>query len=295
MSTQFWRLTGKCLCVLPVLFLAGCANIFMLHPQMARLAEAQRPVDPMQFGDSPKIIEVTNAMGKHLAGWVFASPTNHGVVLVGDGNATGIAQTYDYNRYLLHQGFNIVVLSYQGFDANGGTRGLDSLIGDVEAFYQFCRGRFPNEPIALSGESISAGVFFCFVSRHPELAGAVLEGTVDLKRVVYTQLNHTPFLYLLYPITGPLAVFVSSTVPGELSAERALAQHAKVATLFIHHPKDPITPYRDARLIFERYEGEKKFVEPKIEAGKSFHMTGQSYPEIRIEVIEFLRKRLGRN
>jgi pimeloyl-ACP methyl ester carboxylesterase len=99
---------------------------------------------------------------------------------------------------------------------------------------------------------------------------------------------------VLYPITGPLALVVNATVPDELSAERALQRHPKVPALFIHHPQDPVTPYRDARRIFERYEGEKKFVEPKIVPGKDLHMTGQIYPEVRAEVIEFLRGRLGR-
>jgi pimeloyl-ACP methyl ester carboxylesterase len=289
-STQSTR---RFICLLPLLLLTGCANMFMLHPQMARMAEAERPVNPTQFGDAPEVVTVTNALGHRLTGWVFASPTNHGVLLAGDGNATGLAQTYDYNRYLLHHGFNVVVLSYQGFDANGGKRSLRSLSGDVEAFYDLCRKRFANQPVAVSGESISAGVFFCFVSRHPELAGAVLEGTVDLRRVTFTVINQTWQLYLLYPITGPLALAITAAVPKELSAERALERHPKVPALFIHHPQDPVTPYRDARRIFERYEGEKKFVEPNIEAGKGSHMTGQTYPEVRAEVIEFLRRRLG--
>src|SRR5260221_7219144 len=151
-----------------LLFLNGCATKVLLHPDTARKAAAQRPVHPGSFGDHPEFITVTNQNGCRLTGWGFFSPTNHGVILVGDGNATGIAQTYEYNRYLMNNGFNVLVLSYQGFDANGGKADMKSLYGDVETFYSFCRERFPGQPIALMAESISTAPFFCFASNHPE-------------------------------------------------------------------------------------------------------------------------------
>src|SRR6266850_2959169 len=118
-----------------LLILNGCATQALLHPDTARKAVAQRPVNPGAYGDYPEFITVTNQNGCRLTGWGFFSPTNRGVILVGDGNATGIAQTYEYNRYLMNKGFNVLVLSYQGFDANEGKADIKSLYGDLESFY----------------------------------------------------------------------------------------------------------------------------------------------------------------
>lgn len=266
--------------------------MFMLHPQLARDAAAREQIDPARNGDWPEVVLLTNATGHTLAGWVFASPTNHGVVLVGDGNATGIAQTYAYNRHLLHLGFNVVFLSYQGFDANPGKASLTSLPTDIEAFYVFCTRRFPQQPVALVGESLSAGALFCFSSRHPQVACQVLEGTVDLKTVAFTRLKRSWILCLLSPITWPTALTISATVPDELSARRALQRHPVMPALFIHHPQDPETPYRDALRIFENYGGPKELINPRIETGQDFHMTGNFDPEVRARVIRFLKRNL---
>src|SRR5437588_6808325 len=105
----------RALLCLALLLLNGCATQVLLHPDTARTAAANRPVIPGSYGDHPEFITVTNQNGCRLTGWVFFSPTNHGVILVGDGNATGIAHTYEYNRYIMNKGFNGLVLSYQGF------------------------------------------------------------------------------------------------------------------------------------------------------------------------------------
>src|SRR5204863_4926496 len=111
---------GATVLMLSAFLFTGCATRVFLHPETARNAFARRPVDPAQFGDSPEFVTVTNRLGRRLTGWLFAAPENGGVVLVADGNATGIAHTYDYNRFLLHKRFNVLVTSYQGYNTNDG-------------------------------------------------------------------------------------------------------------------------------------------------------------------------------
>ena len=160
------------LSILGLFLFTGCATQVLLHPETARRAFAARPVDPATFNDHPEIITVRNASGCGLTGWLFASEINRGIVLIGDGNATGMAHTYAYNRFLLNHGFNVLILSYQGFDTNQGAADIKSLVGDVETFCQWCRIRFPGQPIALMAESISTAPFFVCASRHPEVSAS---------------------------------------------------------------------------------------------------------------------------
>jgi pimeloyl-ACP methyl ester carboxylesterase len=277
-----------------MLLLTGCASQIMLHPKTARQDAIEHPVDPLRNGDRPEVITVTNQYGRRLTGWVFASPTNHGVVLVGDGNATGLVHTYDYNRFLLHRGFNVVVLSYQGFDANEGRASLDSLPGDVAAFYSFCQQRFPGEPIALVAESMSTAPFFGFASHHSEIAGLVLEGMVDPKTVALSKVNEWWLFYPFYPSSFVVASLIGASVPRELSVQRALKRHPAIPALFIHHPNDRVTPYGNAHRIFEQYPGPKELIILHTEHSLVNHMTANSDPAVCGKITGFLKEKLSR-
>lgn len=279
------------LCCLTFL-LSGCATQVLLHPETARRAFAERPVDPATYHQQPEIITVTNASGCRLIGWLFSSETNHGVVLIGDGNATGIAHTYEYNRFLLNQGFNVLILSYQGFDSNEGHADIKSLVSDVEIFYQWCRTRFPGQRIALLAESISTAPFFACASRHPEICGIILEALVNPKTVALSTANDWWWLYPIYPITVLNTVLISASVPDDLDLRVALDRRPHVPSLFIHHRKDRITPYRTARQIYERYEGPKEWITLVSEGNPARHMIATLDPAVTNRILKFLRARL---
>jgi hypothetical protein len=290
--SRFCNLAWLQVCLL--MLLNGCATRILLHPDTARKAASKRPVSPDAFDDHPEIIQVTNQWGFRLEGWGFFSPTNHGVVLIGDGNATGIAHTYEYNRYLLNRGLNVLVLSYQGFDSNGGEADLNSLYGDLDTFYSFCQKHFPGEPIAFMAESISTAPFFCFASHHPEIRAIVLEAMVEPKSVAYAKLNDWWLFYPLYPLTICFACLVSAGVPETLDVERALETSGAVPALFIHHPEDKITPYRTAQKIFTQYRGPKKWITLEKQHSRERHMTGSYDIEIQQEIVSFLKKAIER-
>ena len=237
---------------------------------------------------------VTNKSGCALIGWCFSAPTNRGVVLVGDGNATPISHTYDYNRFLIERGFSVVILSYQGFDANEGEVALDSLIGDVEAFYDFCTRKFPRQPIAFVAESLSTAPFFSFASRHPEISGLVLEAMVDLKTVAVSKAIDWWPLYPIFLITVPTVTAVYVLVPDELSMEEALERNPQMPALFIHHPEDRVTPYRVARKVYEKYGGPKQFIVLETDRTGEFHVTGAYEADVQEKVISFVQQVLHR-
>jgi len=279
-------------CCLAACLFTGCATQVLLHPETARRAFAERPVDPATYHHHPEIITVTNACGHRLTGWLFASETNQGVILVGDGNATGMAHTYEYNRFLLDQGFNVLILSYQGFDTNQGNADIKSVVSDVETFYQWCKSRFPGQRIALLAESISTAPFFVCASRHPEISGIVLEALVNPKTVALATANDWWWLYPIYPITVFNTVLISASVPDDLDLRVALKRQPHIPALFIHHPKDRITPYRTARQIYERYQGPKEWISLASQGNSACHMIGCVDPAITGQILAFLRDHL---
>jgi hypothetical protein len=280
------------LCTLAPIFLSGCATQIFLHPETARRAFVARPVDPATYHDRPEIITVTNATGHRLTGWLFTSETNRGIVLVGDGNATGMAHTYEYNRFLLNQGFNVLILSYQGFDTNDGPANIKSLVSDVESFYQYCRVRFQGQRIALVAESISTAPFFVCASRHPEISAVVLEALVNPRTVAYSQANDIWWIYPIYPTTLLNTFLITCSVPKELDLRTALKRHPQIPALFIHHPRDRITPYRTARKIYQQYEGPKEWLELDYNGNNARHMIASGDEHVTRSILAFLRSRL---
>jgi pimeloyl-ACP methyl ester carboxylesterase len=276
------------ICALAPIVLSGCATQVFLHPETARRAFAAHPVDPATFRDHPQVITVTNSTGHGLTGWLFASETNRGIVLVGDGNATGMAHTYEYNRFLLNQGFNVLILSYQGFDTNDGPADIKSLVSDVETFYQYCRRQFPGQPTAFVAESVSTAPFFITASRHPEISALVLEALVNPRTVAYTKANELWWLYPIYPTILFNTFLITCSVPKELDLRTALKRHPQVPALFIHHRADRITPYRTGRRTYEEYEGPKEWLELDYKSNSARHMIASTSRTVTDRILAFL-------
>ena len=149
------------------------------------------------------------------------------------------------------------------------------------------------KPIALVAESISTAPFFCFASQHPEVAAVVFEAMVNPKTVAFAKLNDWWLLYPLYPLTFGAALLMSAGVPDSLDIGQALERHPIIPALFIHHPKDKVTPYRQARRIFEAYKGPKEWITLQTVHSWECHMTACYDGEATARIVRFLTTHLN--
>jgi len=276
--------------LLLVLIVGGCSSDLMLHPEIARSMEASNPTPRIAERDRAKAIRVRNERGNMLEGLLLAQEGDYGTVIVSDGNATSRERTLYYFRFLLGNGFRVLVFSFQGFDANEGKAHLGSLIGDARAFYAYVRQAFPGEPIAYAAHSLSTAAALCLTSPQAELAGVVLEGVFDPKGVAYAKLAQLWYLFPLYPLLAPYAIFVSWTVPDELAVKECVGNLRNTPALFVHHPQDTVTPYRGAIELYEAYPGPKSFVVPKEPHPPEYHMNYTSDEAAQGETLRFIRR-----
>jgi hypothetical protein len=228
------------------LALGACSvNDLLLEPSEARETQAADPVDPRRNGDLPEEIVVRNGAQHKLVGWLFASPGDHGTVLVAGGNGMGIAHTYTYNRFLLGHGFRVLVFSYQGFDDNEGKADIGSLPGDTEAFHSAVLRRFPGEPVAFLGESIGAIAGFCAAAAD-DFSALALEGLIDPKSVANTIIDSyfpSPLSDVMSFTVGRAAVFYSALVPTSLAADGCSSRLRDTEVLFLHQRQDPVASF----------------------------------------------------
>lgn len=259
----------------------GCASYWLLYPGTA---ESNDPhLDPRDAGYSYQVVTVTNSQGYQLTGWLFDSPGERGTVLIAGGNAQNISSAYSVSRYLIGNGFRVLIFSYQGFGTNGGHAELTSLIGDAQAFYTFAETRHGSEPIAFVGYSTGAVAGLCVGDREP-LNAIVVEGTFNPKTIVDDK-----HLYIAMPLNPML----KSSVPDDLDTGRCLRELKSVPILFLHNPGDPLAPYDSARRLFDGYQGPKEFVDTVAAPGADVHYGSVSDPDARAKVLAFLKLHLA--
>ena len=232
---------------------SGCASRLLLVPEGSHRYAGRRP----EKGVEPVVVE--NDDGFELGGLLVAVPGDHGTVMVSGGNAMGRHQTYHYTKFLHGHGFRVLVFSFQGYDDNGGGASLSTLLRDATLFHDELRRRFPGEPVVYLASSISTAPALCLPSRRPDLAGVILEGTINIKTIPFAKVRDWWPLWPLAPLTLPFAAGVSLAVPGELSAGSCASEAGNVPALFLHHPRDVMTTYAGARDIYEEYGGPKHF------------------------------------
>ena len=270
------------LVLIVALMASGCASFWLLYPGMA---ESNDPhLDPKDAGYSYQTVTVTNAQGYRLKGWLFDSPGEHGTLLVAGGNAQNISSTYAVSRYLINNGFRVLVFTYQGFGDNEGHAELGSLIGDAQGFYVFIENKYKGEPIAFAGYSTGAVTGLCLGDRE-QLNAVVVEGTFNPKTVIADK-----HLYIAMAVDPML----ESSVPDELDTSGCLHELKSVPVLFLHNTNDPLAPYDSARRLFDSYQGPKEFIDTKAAPGADAHYGSVSDSEARTKVLAFLRLHLAR-
>lgn len=262
------------------LAISSCASFWLLYPGMA---ESNDPhLDPKDAGYSYQTVSVTNAQGYRLTGWLFDKSGDYGTVLVAGGNAQNISSTYSVSRYLINNGFRVLVFTYQGFGSNEGHADLNSLIGDAQAFYVFIENKYKREPIAFAGYSTGAVTGLCLGDRD-QLSAVVVEGTFNPKTVISDK-----HLYIAMAVDPML----ESSVPDDLDTSRCLQELKSVPVLFLHNPNDPLAPYDSARRLFDSYQGPKEFIDTNAAPGTDAHYGSVSDPEARTRVLAFLKVHL---
>jgi pimeloyl-ACP methyl ester carboxylesterase len=261
--------------------ISGCASFWLLYPGMA---ESNDPhLDPKAEGYSYQTVRVTNAQGYRLTGWLFDKSGDYGTVLIAGGNAQNISSTYSVSRYLINNGFRVLVFTYQGFGDNEGHADLSSLIGDAQSFYGFIENKYKGQPIAFAGYSTGAVSGLCLGDRD-QLSAVVVEGTFNPKTVLADK-----HLYIAMAVDPML----ESSVPDDLDTARCLQELKSVPVLFLHNPNDPLAPYDSARRLFDSYKGPKEFIDTNAAAGEDAHYGSVSDPEARKKVLAFLKVHLA--
>lgn len=273
--------SASSLCVLMIaMALSGCASYWLLYPGMAESTDPH--LDPAASGHQYEVVSVTNANRVSLKGWLFSKPGDRGTALILGGNAMNISATYAQSRYLIGNGFRVLIFTWQGFDTNDGEAELASLLGDANAFYLYARSHFPGEPIAFIGYSTGAVTGVCLGAKEP-MCAIVVEGAFNPKTIVDDR-----HMWFAKPLEGMFA----AGVPDDLDTARCLRENKATPILFVHNREDTLAPYDAARRLFDGYPGAKEFFETKKLDSSQAHMGSAFDDAAQAKILAFLKQNL---
>jgi fermentation-respiration switch protein FrsA (DUF1100 family) len=172
------------------------------------------------------------------------------------GGSTEVQMIQDHLKALFALGYDVFAFDYRGFGANDGTPTEQGLYADATAAYQYLidEQRVPASRIILAGRSLGGAVAIDLATRKPS-AGLLLFSPIDSVPSVAAR---------IYPWAP--AHLLARNQFNSLAKARALA----VPVLYFSGWPDTYMPRADARVLFDRFRGPKRFVE----TGGGHHHSG---------------------
>ncbi len=131
---------------------------------------------PEQVGLVADEIEFANEQGHQLRGWYIKTENATQTVMVCQGNAYNSSVFLPYAKVFADGGFNVLLFDYQGYGRSDGIPSFASLMGDVQAAYDFLTGDMQVTPdkIGVFGVSLGSALSLYLCARN-EVAGLAVE------------------------------------------------------------------------------------------------------------------------
>lgn len=267
-----WRWLRRVLVGLAALYLVVCAGVFFLqgaltfHPTTLEAddEEIMEAVEPLELAVDGAVLRGVIVPGVGVG----PRPT----LLYFGGNAERVLRRAHDRSWACVLGWNLVLVSYRGYDGSSGSPSADALLGDAVAVYDAIAARpdVDREHVVAWGNSLGSGLA-ARVARERELAGAILV-------MPYARLSD--IAADLYPWLPVRLLFRH-----EIDTLRD-APGITEPLLVIHGEQDALIPPDHGRRLVEAWGGPSRL---ELVPGATHDDLGRR-PELRTAIEAFLRE-----
>lgn len=205
----------------------------------------------------------------HLDGWwIPAAVPNAPVVLYLHGNGSNMGDLVNQADRLHHLGLSILLFDYRGYGRSSPPFPNEAIVyEDGEAAWQYLTQTRQIAPqrIVLFGESLGGAVAIELATRHPQVAGVIVQSSLTSMRDIadYTNLSR------LFPTDWLLTQRFDS-----LAKVRSL----QPPSLFIHGTADQTLPPRMSQALYAAAPHAKKLLLiPEARHSNVAHLGGRQY------------------
>lgn len=273
-----WRWLRRALLGLAALYAIVCAGVFFLqgaltfHPTTLDESEAE-PARYSTVVGQPLEVTVDDAVLRGvLVPGAGAGPRP--TLLYFGGNAERVRRRAQDRGWVRELGWNLVLVSYRGYDDSTGSPSAEALLGDAVAVFDAVAARpdVDREHIVAWGNSLGSGIA-ARVARERELAGVIL--VMPYARLSDIAADLYPWLPVRWLFRHEIDTLGSA--PGITEP-----------MLVVHGENDTLIPPDHGRRIVEAWGGPAKL---ELVAGATHDDLG-GRPELRTAIEAFLRERI---
>lgn len=204
-----------------------------------------------------------------LTNWYAKQARAHIVVLHGNaGNIEGRAYKF---KFLVDQGYSVLLVSYRGYGDNPGQPTETDLISDSSLVLEWLLKKegISAREVVLLGESLGSGVSVALATQYP-VKGLIFDGAYS---------SITEVAQSVYPLI-PVRWLLKDTWDS-----KSRIQKVQAPILFIHSKKDSVIPFRFARRLFQAANEPKK----SLWLENSDHDNNLEIESARKAVLDFLQ------
>ncbi len=229
------------LLVLFVLFLVGCENKIIYHPDKFPVGQWDTSRIPLPIQE----VWFEAKDGVKLHGWYVPHEKAEASFLFYHGNAGNLSHRTENVFFLHHLKLNVFIFDYRGYGKSEGDPDEPGIRLDSQAAYDTLMAQpgVSARSLILFGRSLG-GAFAAYIASQNPAAGLILESSFT---------NAKDMAGRMFPIL-PVGWFLSS----ELDALSAVA-HLSVPKLFLHGTADTIIPYTLGRELYQGAAEPKEF------------------------------------
>jgi hypothetical protein len=251
--------------------------------------EAQTPAD---LGYAYDEVRVSVAADRHISLWHVRAESPRAVVVILPGSDRNRARYLVGLPVFLPNGYDVVLMDYEGFGAGGVqepgdvlTRGapvptLAKIHDDAAAAFGYAKSR--HERVVVFGASIGTTAA-ARIAAGSDVAAVILEGTLLLDQLPQLWLEgrgvEAPFLWRL------AEMWMRPQIPDGYDTLDSV-RRITAPKLFLHSAEDEVTPIAGARLAFEAAPAPKEFWEMRGEHGKMIELDPEAYERTIIDWLD---------
>lgn len=224
-----------------------------------RLDPERGALTPSEWTSIPAfIVDYTAQDGTPLKAWVWkgwlpASPT----LMYLHGPRGHLGYSAQYLRYIIEQGFPVIIPEYRGFGPNEGEASLNAMIDDALGAYDMAQRQaaLPSQIIVMS-HSVGSVPAAEVAKTYPNVFGLVPIAAMPETSVQRTQ-QADPILEALKKMQEQSG---ASSGRGATSVANTSFTDVKAPKIFVHGRLDNVMDYADAHLLFESSPGPSAFI-----------------------------------
>ncbi|MCU0535901.1 MAG: alpha/beta hydrolase [Hydrococcus sp. Prado102] len=218
--------------------------------------------------------------GKLHAWWIESSKPDAPVLLYFHGNGSNIGDLVNRASRFHDLGLSVLLFDYRGYGKSSGPFPNEMLVyEDAQAALNYLTQtrKIPPQNILLYGHSLGGAIAIELASKHPNLAGTIVEGAFTSIRAVAEEVS----LYRLFPIDWIVTERFDS-----ISKVRSL--HMPI--LFIHGTIDDVVPAKMSQELYNAASEPKKLLLiPDAGHNDAASLGGEKYLQTLKEFIEQTR------